>query len=90
MYLYLWNEWQILPEKSFVRTLRLLLMFYTIQHLPIYIKPNLGSQITVHFVHSNLVLYITPDFWEISVCFVLDSNSDILSVSFCIFREKHG
>ena len=43
MYFYLWNQWQILPEKSLIRIFRLLLTFYNIQYLRSYGKSNLGS-----------------------------------------------
>ncbi len=45
MYFYLWNQWQILPEKLLIRKFRLLLTFYTIQHLHSYGKSNLGSSL---------------------------------------------
>ena len=45
MYFYLWNQWQILPEKSLIRKFRLLLTFYTIQYSHSYGKSNLGSSL---------------------------------------------
>ncbi len=43
MYFYLWNQWQILPEKSLIRKYRLSFAFFTIQHLWLFIKSILGD-----------------------------------------------
>ena len=47
MYFYLWNQWQILPEKSLIRKYRLSFAFFTIQHLWLFIKSILGDYFSI-------------------------------------------
>ena len=47
MYFYLWNQWQILPEKSLIRKYRLSFTFFTIQHLWLFIKSILGDYFSI-------------------------------------------
>ena len=55
MYFYLWNQWQILPEKSLVRKLELLFTFYTISYLRLHDKPILTSYFSIFGIQWQLL-----------------------------------